>query len=142
MIGHEFRDQLVLLPFVPYAVSLSLSVVYREMRRSKIPMYRARARNALEANCRILENLGQIFWSAAVMASMGNLTLKELDRVYSNVTDAESRKHQEHSGRPQDPGKHILLTSLPTPWQLPALTIRGDWRQGGAILPSPHHATF
>ncbi|EXJ73418.1 uncharacterized protein A1O5_03178 [Cladophialophora psammophila CBS 110553] len=114
MVGHEFRDQLVLLPFVPYAVSLSLSVNYRELRRSKIPMYRSRARNALEMNCRILETLGEIFWSAAVMADMGNVTLKELDRVYANVAGTELRKSQRHGNFTAKQGNNPYSGSRPT----------------------------
>lgn len=93
IVGHEHRHRLVLFPFVPYAISLSLSVSYREMRRSKIPMLRARARIAFEANCLILKELGEKFSSAAVMADMGNMTLEEVDRAYSRVTD-ESRRRQ------------------------------------------------
>lgn len=107
MVGNECYKQLVLLPFVPYAVSLSLSVVYRDLRHSKIPMHRARSRKALEANCRILESLGEIFWSAAAMANMGNLTLKELDRVYSTVSDEARRKKQETQHTPDDLGMYI-----------------------------------
>jgi hypothetical protein len=97
MMGHEIQEQLVLLPFVPYSVSLSLSVAYRDMRRSKIQMHRARARDILEANCRVLENLGEVFWSAEAMAEMGKKTLKELDRVYWNATDPESVRKQDKS---------------------------------------------
>ena len=88
IVGDEFYGQLVLFPFVPYAVSLSLSVAYREMRHNKVPMYRARAQVDHRTNCHVLENLGKIFWSASVMAEMGKSTLRELDKVYSSVTDA------------------------------------------------------
>lgn len=55
-------------------------------------MSRARARISFEANCGILKQLGEIFWSAAVMAEMGDKILKEVDRVYSQVTDETRRK--------------------------------------------------
>ena len=98
MHGDEFRNQVVLLPFVPYAISLSLSVAYREMRRSKVPMYRARAQNDVKANCRSLDQLGEIFWTARIMAQMGNATLRELDRVRSNVSDDQSRTYEQRPG--------------------------------------------
>lgn len=68
-------------------------------------MSRSRAKIAFEANCRILERLGETYWSAAAMAEMGNLTLKELDRVYAQAVDGNSRKSQETSGDIQTKGK-------------------------------------
>jgi hypothetical protein len=112
MVGHEYCHQLVLFPFVPYAVSLSLSVNYREMRRSKIPMFRARARIAFEANCGILKQLGKIFWTAAVMAEMGSKTLEEVDRVYSQVTD-ETRRKQSVAILASTNGTQLLSTHPP-----------------------------
>ncbi len=94
IVKDEFLGQLVLLPFVPYEVSLSLSIAYREMRHNEVPMYRARAQLDLKTNCRLLEELGKIFWSASVMVDMGKLTLRELDKVYSNVTNAQQRTYQ------------------------------------------------
>lgn len=90
----EVRDQLVLFPFIPYAFSLSLSVAYREMRHNKMPMSRARARTQFQNNCEVLNRLGDIFWSASVMAEMGKSTLKEMDRVYSVVAVSGQRKLQ------------------------------------------------
>jgi hypothetical protein len=85
----EVLHQLVLFPFVPYAVSLSLSVAYRVMRHSKVSIYRARARSDIQSNCVILSKLGDFFWSAATMATMGQLTIKEMDRVAAVVTSSE-----------------------------------------------------
>ena len=76
---------------MPYAVSLSLSVAYREMRHNRVPMYRTRAQVDLKTNCRVLEKLGKIFWAASVTAEMGKSTLKEIDKVYSSVTERENQ---------------------------------------------------
>jgi hypothetical protein len=95
ILAHGISDHFVLLPFVPYSVGVSLSVAYRELRRSKIGLHRDRARDTLKENCRVLEKLGEIFWSAAIMAEMGNKTLKELDRVYLNVTGYEAIRSQD-----------------------------------------------
>jgi hypothetical protein len=89
IVGHEFRDQLSFFPFVPYAVSLSLSVVYREMRQSKVPMYRTRAQVSTLENCKVLDGLKDIFWTAAVMADMAHATLTELNRVHSMIFDMQ-----------------------------------------------------
>jgi len=95
MVGNECQDHLVLFPFVPYAVSLSLSIAYREMRRNKVPMYRARARADLQTNCHILEVLGEIFWSASIMADVGKSTLRELDRAYASIANSQQRRTQQ-----------------------------------------------
>jgi hypothetical protein len=92
IVSQDGWGQLVLLPWVPYAVSLSLSVAYREMRRTKIPLYRARARGHLQENCSILERLGETFSFASTMAEMGKSTLHEMDRVYSVVKESRQRK--------------------------------------------------
>ncbi|RAL61029.1 hypothetical protein DID88_010125 [Monilinia fructigena] len=59
---HELQDQLILFPFVPYAISLSLSIAYREMRHNKLPVHPANA------------------------ANMGKKMLREIDRVFSTVS--------------------------------------------------------
>ena len=92
--AQEYREQLVLFPFVPYAVSLSLSVAYRELRHSKAPLHRSRARTSLQANCNVLQDLGKVFWSASMMANMCESTLREMDRVYAAVSNLQQRKTQ------------------------------------------------
>lgn len=94
---HEFSEQLIMFPFVPYAVSLSLSIAYCEMRHSKAPMYRGRARDHFKANCEVLQRLGEAFWSASTIAAMGNSILEEMDRVYSTVADAHLRSSRRDS---------------------------------------------
>ena len=108
-------------------------------------MCRARARNDMQSNCRILERLGEIFWSASVMAQMGNMTLKELDRVYSDVADAQSRKQQQHSANQQNTGNSnapppritpVYLKPLPKPHCFSLRHILADHiRLGGMQAP-------
>ncbi|ESZ98224.1 hypothetical protein SBOR_1400 [Sclerotinia borealis F-4128] len=83
---HELQDQLVLFPFVPYAISLSLSIAYREMRHNKLPAHRMRARGQFQASCRLLEGLEGKYWTAANAATMGKKMLREIDRVFSTVS--------------------------------------------------------
>lgn len=84
--SHELQDQLVLFPFVPYAISLSLSIAYREMRHNKLPIHRMRARAHFQASCRLLEGLEGKYCTAANAANMGKKMLREIDRVFSTVT--------------------------------------------------------
>ncbi|KAI9643853.1 hypothetical protein NHQ30_007204 [Ciborinia camelliae] len=85
-IGTSSLEQLVLFPFVPYALSLSLSIAYREMRHNKLPVHRMRARGQFQASCRLLEGLEGKYWTAANAANMGKKMLREIDRVFSTVS--------------------------------------------------------
>ncbi|PCH07219.1 Transcription factor [Penicillium occitanis (nom. inval.)] len=87
---------LIFLPFIPYAVSLSLSISYNQMRYTKVGIYRSRAREELQSTCSLLERLGTHFYVASAMASMGKATVAELDRVSENVLrekNADTRSH-------------------------------------------------
>jgi hypothetical protein len=92
IVGDEYHNQLSLLPMVPYAVSLSLRVCYRDLRLSKAPMLRTRARKQLLRNCTILRELGEIFWSAVVMVELAEKTICEMDKVYSTIASAQQRQ--------------------------------------------------
>ncbi|KAH7143608.1 hypothetical protein EDB81DRAFT_884214 [Dactylonectria macrodidyma] len=80
------RDNLSPVPFIPYAVSLALSVEYRKMRHSRLPMFRARAMQAFRRNCEMLRNFGNCFWSASVVAGLGERVLKEMERAATTLT--------------------------------------------------------
>lgn len=80
------RDNLSPVPFIPYAVSLALSVEYRKMRHSRLPMFRARAMQAFRRNCEMLRDFGDYFWSASVVAGLGERVLKEMERAATTLT--------------------------------------------------------
>ncbi|KAF5665301.1 transcription factor [Fusarium heterosporum] len=80
------RDHLSPMPFVPYAVCLALSVEYRKMRHSRLPMFRARAMHAFRRNCEMLRKFGDFFWSANVVAGLGERVLKEMERAANTLT--------------------------------------------------------
>jgi hypothetical protein len=77
------------MPFVPYAVSLALSVEYRKMRHSRLPMFRARARAAFKSNCELLRRFGDVFWSARVVAGLGERVLREMERTANSLANNE-----------------------------------------------------
>jgi hypothetical protein len=79
------RDCLSSLPFIPYAVSLALSVEYRKMRHSRLPMFRARAMNAFRRNCDLLRVYGDHFWSARVVSGLGERVLREMERAANTL---------------------------------------------------------
>jgi len=46
----------------------------------------------MQANCNVLQGLGDVFWSASVMAEMGRSTLEELDKIFSNAGVVKERQ--------------------------------------------------
>ncbi|KAH8691123.1 fungal-specific transcription factor domain-containing protein [Talaromyces proteolyticus] len=68
------------LPFVPYAISLSLRVTYRELRISRSSMLRERAKKQLLANSEILHRFESIFGSLSALAIMAELIVREMER--------------------------------------------------------------
>jgi hypothetical protein len=75
------REGLSPVPFVPYAVSLALSVEYRKMRHSRLPMFRTRAKDAFARHCELLAVFGGFFWGARVVSGLGARMLREMERA-------------------------------------------------------------
>ena len=94
-VGTDNHHRMPLLPFIPYAVSLSMSVSYLELRHSMIAIHRSRFRTELWKNCEILEVLGHVFPSASAMADMGKAILNEVDRIVSVVACSGNDNTQE-----------------------------------------------
>lgn len=70
ILDEDTSGSITLLPFVPYAVSLSLSTAYRELKFGKMALSRERASDLVCTNYKHLCRLRESFWSAAVMADM------------------------------------------------------------------------
>lgn len=88
-------DKVVALPWVPYAVSLSLSTAYHDFRHCKALTHRNRAKTRLMQAYKYLVPFGQVFWSAAFMAEMAAKILQE--KPAGESTGVQS---QEASRRP------------------------------------------
>ncbi|KAI0887071.1 uncharacterized protein GGS22DRAFT_179004 [Annulohypoxylon maeteangense] len=86
IVGHEFLGQLSYLPIIPYGVSLSLSVSYRKMRHSNVPMFRNRGKQAFMANTFLLKSLDDTFWTAKAMVAMAEQVLREMDKAVASIT--------------------------------------------------------
>lgn len=93
IVSEDFHGQLCNLPIVPYAISLSLRVAYRELRLSRAPMLRMRARKQLLVNSTILRELGDIFWSATALANLAEQTVQEMDKVCSSLVHTTQQQH-------------------------------------------------
>lgn len=75
------------MPFVPYALSLSLRVFYRDLRfSSKSPFTRNRARKQLLNACALLrESFATNFPATMKVAELAEQTVKEMEKVYSSI---------------------------------------------------------
>ncbi|KAI5920157.1 hypothetical protein F4810DRAFT_703145 [Camillea tinctor] len=85
IVGEEFLGQLAYMPIIPYGVSLSLSVSYRKMRHSKVPMFRNRGKQAFRANTLLLKSLDDTFWTAKAMVAMAEQVLQEMDKAVASL---------------------------------------------------------
>ncbi|KAI3392167.1 hypothetical protein diail_6115 [Diaporthe ilicicola] len=81
-------DRITIVPFVPYALALSLSVSYRKMRYSKIPLYRLRGKIRFKEVVAILKKLGDIFTCARVNAGLGEAILQEMDKTAKELVSS------------------------------------------------------
>ncbi|KAK5118648.1 hypothetical protein LTR85_008113 [Meristemomyces frigidus] len=69
------------LPFIPYAVSLALSVAYQHLRQSQFEHQQEDARQAVRLCTKILQTLRRTWSSADTMAALAKKVLEELDRA-------------------------------------------------------------
>lgn len=90
-----FQSSLPLLPFIPYALSLSLSVAYRKIRhtQTRVPMFLSRARTNFATNCALLRRIGNEggIWSAKVLAGMAERLLREMDRAVERMQGGQGQ---------------------------------------------------
>ncbi|KAH8684215.1 hypothetical protein BGZ60DRAFT_366071 [Tricladium varicosporioides] len=80
MCGDEPTDTYP-FPFVPYGMSLALSVSYKRMRQSRLPHQQNQARNEFKQCCRALGALKSTWWSAEIMAGLSQRVLQEVNKV-------------------------------------------------------------
>jgi hypothetical protein len=81
-------DRITVVPFVPYALALSLSVAYRKMRYSKIPLYRLRGKTRFKEVVALLKKLSDTFTSARVNAGLGEAILQEMDKTTKGLVNS------------------------------------------------------
>lgn len=81
-------DRITVVPFVPYALALSLSVSYRKMRYSKIPLYRLRGKTRFKEVVALLRKLGDTFTCARVNAGLGEAILQEMDKTAKGLVSS------------------------------------------------------
>lgn len=86
------------------------------MRHSALPMFRARARSAFKSNSELMKRFGDVFWSARVVAGLGERILREMERAANSLAqEAGAPLPSSHidlpaSGRTEEPAP---MTALP-----------------------------
>ncbi|KAI1462936.1 uncharacterized protein F4812DRAFT_293827 [Daldinia caldariorum] len=107
IVGREFMGQLSYLPIIPYGVSLSLSVSYRKMRHSNIPMFRSRGKQSFVANTSLLKSMDDTFWTAKTTVAMAEQVLQEMDKAVASLTQEtgliDTSKKGEAAQRDREP---------------------------------------
>lgn len=88
------NEDIAPLPFVPYAVSLALTVQYRKMRYSKTPMYRARATAAFKEIVGVLKKYGDVYSSARLNVQLGESILREMNKTACTLVREEPEQGQ------------------------------------------------
>jgi len=80
------------------------------MRYAKVPVYRLRARHDLHSICDLLAELGAHFYTAFIMAKMGEATIKEMDRVSETMVESRNLGNQTKANEGQ---QQVVNSSTP-----------------------------
>lgn len=78
-----------LFPFVPYAVSIALSVQYKKMRYSRTPLFRTRARIGFKDIVALLRSMGDVFINARVNAALGESIWRQMEKTATTLAREE-----------------------------------------------------
>lgn len=105
IIDEEFAGQLSYMPFIPYGATLSLSVSYRNMRHSKVPMFRNRGTQAFRKNTLLLKSMNDMFWKSKTMVSMAEQVLHEMDKTAASLAQENGRMDPPKKAEPSPPSE-------------------------------------
>lgn len=87
------------MPFVPYAITLSLSVAYRKWRFSQLPMFRTRGGADFKKVLPVVQELGAIWSSARINGQLGQAVMLKLDRSEMMNRDRKRAKKTADAAR-------------------------------------------
>jgi hypothetical protein len=105
------------LPFIPYALSISLSVAYRKWRFSQIPMFQARGRESFMEILAVLEKWGCVFTSARINYNLAQKVVEGMEKVHDNMKRKCRDKTPvgDRSGCAPQSGARSALTMMTNP---------------------------
>lgn len=107
--------KLVPMPFVPYALTLSLSVAYRKWRFSQIPMFQTRGGVDFKKVLPVLQEMGGTWTSVRIHGELGQDIMEKLDQC-----EAETRrkKHGKASEKMKQLTDKIRAKKRPPPAEI------------------------
>lgn len=131
------------LPLIPYAVSLSLSAAYMQLRQSRLDTTREAAKDQVMMCAEVLENLSRRWWSASTMAKLARKALLELDKAANEGDKRDSPAfmssslQDQHTLNREDMDQTQVTTGQTQPSQIP----QSQYNQERGLNNSPNIAT-
>ncbi|GAB1317780.1 Transcription factor domain-containing protein [Madurella fahalii] len=104
------------MPFVPYALTLSLSVAYRKWRFSRLPMFRTRGGADFKKVLPVLQEMGRVWNSARLNAQLGQAVMLKLDRneiLHGRRSKCGTEGSRTRDGEQGQSGSRELPVELP-----------------------------
>lgn len=95
LVNATYTDALPPLQVIPYALTLSMAVAYRQFRQARLENHRQAARRDWESSWSTLAGLSYKWWMAESFSRLGK---KAMDKVVAISTDA-SRSGQKRKRR-------------------------------------------
>lgn len=92
------------MPFIPYALTLSLSVAYRKWRFSVLPMFRTRGGADFKRVLPALQAMGGIWSSARINGQLGEAVMLKLDQSEINRKRAKRTAEAARANQDQNAG--------------------------------------
>ncbi|KAJ9357271.1 transcriptional regulator family: Fungal Specific TF [Paecilomyces variotii] len=92
IMASDWARELPPLPIVPYAISLSMSVSYQQLRQGDSDIPFDRAKNNMEFCCSFLEELSMYWDSANAMFRLGRRALKQIEDARARPYEATAHQ--------------------------------------------------
>lgn len=115
--------------FIPYAITLSLSVAYRKWRFSQLPMFRVRGGADFKRVLPVVQELGAIWSSARINGQLGQAVMLKLDR-----SEILNRKRTKRGTQPAR-AKRSQAAVLPENQEAPAEAVSRAGGENAALPP-------
>ncbi|KAK0610065.1 hypothetical protein B0T17DRAFT_545821 [Bombardia bombarda] len=82
------------MPWIPYALALSLSVAYRKWRFSQTPMFQSRGKAAFQKILPILRDMGHVWTSARINSHLGDAVMDNFRKSAWSMRNARNAESQ------------------------------------------------